>query len=478
MTAGLARNFALLTASNILAPFFSIALVLAISRLQGAETLGKYSLVMTVFVLGQNCATLGLPIIITREVAAARERAGRYFVTACATTLVLVAPIVLVACLAVRALVAEGDVAAALGLVLLALVPSVVTSYAESIFLAFERAADFVFVGLAESLLRAAAGTVLVLMGFGVIAIAATILSLRLVTAVALVVMLRRRGVVLAPALDGPLSRELLRHVPVVGSIPVVNALYGRADILMLTWLGSWADVGLYSAAQRLVDVARTVPPAYGRALYPVLARLHHHAPEEFARASQRALRNVLVLMGPMALLLSGLAGPIVDLLYGAELAPAADALRVLAWTLIPVGVGTTLAQMLFSANRQAVDLRVNLVAMVVAVVGTAVCVPRFGAVGAAAVMLLAATLHALLQYVFVRQRVADPSAIDVLVKLLIVAGASSVLTAVVATRDPIVAGVVGLGAYAIGTLVTGLVSRRDLDRVRLYLVSTYSGTS
>ena len=55
--------------SNVISPFFSIALVLAISRLQGVELLGKYSLLMTVFILGQACGTLGLSIIITRETA-------------------------------------------------------------------------------------------------------------------------------------------------------------------------------------------------------------------------------------------------------------------------------------------------------------------------------------------------------------------------------------------------------------------------
>src|SRR5262249_51050156 len=52
MSTRLHRNFASIALSNLLAPCFSLALVLAISRIQGVETLGKYSLMMTVFVVG------------------------------------------------------------------------------------------------------------------------------------------------------------------------------------------------------------------------------------------------------------------------------------------------------------------------------------------------------------------------------------------------------------------------------------------
>ena len=66
MRGRLGRNFFYLTVSNLLSPLFSMALVLAISHLQGVEMLGKYSLLMTVFILGQACGSLGLPVIITR----------------------------------------------------------------------------------------------------------------------------------------------------------------------------------------------------------------------------------------------------------------------------------------------------------------------------------------------------------------------------------------------------------------------------
>ena len=52
MSRAVSRNFAFIAVSNVLAPLFSLVLVLAISRFQGVEVLGKYSLLMSVFVFG------------------------------------------------------------------------------------------------------------------------------------------------------------------------------------------------------------------------------------------------------------------------------------------------------------------------------------------------------------------------------------------------------------------------------------------
>src|SRR5262245_62734756 len=67
----ISTNFAFIAASNLLSPLFSLILVLAISRLQGVEALGKYSLLMTVFVFAMSVAGFGLQVVVTREVARA-----------------------------------------------------------------------------------------------------------------------------------------------------------------------------------------------------------------------------------------------------------------------------------------------------------------------------------------------------------------------------------------------------------------------
>jgi len=292
----------------------------------------------------------------------------------------------------------------------------------------------------------------------------------RVATTAAFIVALRRRSVTLSTRVDRRLCRDLLRYVPVLGSIPIVNALYARADVFLLTWFGTWTEVGLYSAGLRLVDVTRSIPPAYARALYPILSRLHVRSVEEFAALARRSVRNILLLVVPIALLLSGLAQPVIVLLYGPNLAAGAASLRVLAWALVPMALATTLAQVLFSANKQAIDLRVNLMATVVSVGVGVLLVPRWGAVGAATAVVLSSGVYAALQYAGVRSNVAEMHALMIVGRVFVVAVTSSGLMMLLGGSNAIVVGSVGLAAYATGLALAGMITREDLDRVRLSL--------
>ena len=161
-----------------------------------------------------------------------------------------------------------------------------------------------------------------------------------------------------------------------------------------------------------------------------------------------------------------------IALLYGPKLAAAGASLHVLAWALVPMALATTLAQMLFAVDKQAIDLRVNVIATLVSVAGGAVLIPRWGAVGAAAAVLVSTSLYAGLQYVFVCQAVTDVSALGQLGKLLAIAAISLVVMLLVPGTNLLLTATVGLAAYAAGLAIAGVITRRDLDRVRLSLAS------
>jgi O-antigen/teichoic acid export membrane protein len=162
---------------------------------------------------------------------------------------------------------------------------------------------------------------------------------------------------------------------------------------------------------------------------------------------------------------LFGLASLLMVHLFGPQLEPAAVVLRILAWTLVPLALAVTLAQMLFSANRQAIDLRVNLIATVVTVVANVLVIPRWGEVGVAFVSLGVTTLYATLQYVWVKQHVADPMSLGLLGKLLLVALMGAGMMLVLRGAGEPIAFLAGSGVYGLGLLATGLVTVEELRR-------------
>lgn len=467
---GLTKNFIFLMASNVLSPVFSMVLVLAISHLRGVEMLGKYSLVMTAFIVGQSCAALGLPILITREVAKTPRLAGHYFVNTCILTAGLVALALVVLVPGAWFVFGDQEMRVAMALTLLSLLPSVPMAVGEAVLLAFGRAADYVTVGLAENVVRAAVGTLLVFSGGDVAAIAAALLATRVLASIVLVLMLRRRGVTFSAHLDRALWRNLLTHVPVLGSIPIVNQIYARSDVLLLTALGSWRDVGLYSAGLRLVDLARTLPLAYSKAIYPILSRVHGQRGDEFREVAQRCLRHGLLMIAPLTIVLCSCSSVLITAFYGSDVAGGETSLALLSWTLIPLMIAIVLAQILFAAGRQAIDLRVNVISTALNVPANLILIPRLGASGAALAVLLSMSVYATLQYFWTRQHVSDPEAIPLVSKILAVTLTSVVVATVLLRTNLLGALVAGLTTYIVTVLASGLVTRQELDdwRVRI----------
>ncbi len=477
MHANLIKNFSFLSVSSILLPFTTMALVVAISRLGGVEMLGQYSLLVTFFFFGQTCSTAGLQILVTREVAKTRARAGTYLMTGSAIGFVAAAVISAILVPSFTWTVPGTDTRVSLILMAAALFPTVVIAFAESVLLAFERAEDFVVVGLVESLARTILGTALVLAGFGIVAIAATFLLCRVGAAWATVRRVRHREPALALTFDRACFVELGREIPVVGSIPVLNSLYWRLDTLLLTWLRGLVDVGYYSASTRILDITRNLPQAYARALYPLLSRLHHEKDPEFERLSRDSIVWIVVTTMPLALATFSLAPWIIPILYGEHMSPAIHGLQIIAWLIIPYALTNTLAQILFASGNQALDLRVNAAAVLANLTLNLALIPHWGFVGAASASLISILLHVGLQYRYVRQRIFDPAVLAPLARIGVIGLVACLVTTVGIGigYHAFLATALGLMCYALGLWAAGIVHREHLRTVRDY-AATASG--
>jgi O-antigen/teichoic acid export membrane protein len=467
MRTSLLKNASVLTVSNVLSPVASMVLVLTIGRLRGAAELGGYSLVMSVFVLLESLAALGLPVVVTREVAKRPKEATTQFAAGCAVGLGIVLALLV---LAVPGLLVWGGgtpVSVAMAILALAVLPSVITAFATAVLLALEHVTDFVSIDLVERSARAGLGSVAVLCGSGIVAVAWITLALRGLAALAYLWRLRRRGVALTTRVDRAVAGNLLREVPVLGMIPVVNTLYARADIFMLSLLVPLADVGLYGAALRVVDIARTFPSAFGRALYPKLSRLAGAPDDALRDVLRRATRHLLLAMGAAVVMLGGLADGVIGLLYGSGFSSAAPCLRILAWGLLPYAIACTVSNVLFASGWQVADLRVNLICLAVAPLLQLALVPALGIQGAALAMGLGMALYGALQCFFLRRLVLEPALGRLVLRLGTVTLVAFVVARILGGIHPIAGTLAGLATYLIGVGIGGLFTPDDRSEMR-----------
>ncbi len=400
------RNTILLVTFEVANPLLSLLLVGTMTRRLGAEGTGAYNLLVTFFFVATSFTSLGLNSLITREVSRDRATATRYL--ASSSSLGLLVSLVVAAGLVVAiALAGYGpEVESGGWLVALALLPSIVILYSEAVFIAFEKVQYIVLLALVENVGKVAVGLWMLHRGMGVVPLIASFALFRFLTLALNLILFHRQIAPLSWSYDGRVAMDLLRNIPIFGTIFVVAALYLRADVFMLSKMATLAAVGYYTTGYRLFSIAQVVPKSFNTSIYPVFSKLFSHSPESFQRANSLSIRYILVVLLPMAVGIQGLAEPLVRLLFGEDFYPAAAVLKVVIWTLVPYGIVRVLASGLFASNRQVIDLKVNVMSLVTNVILNLVLIPRFGMMGCAWATLLSMWFFLTYQCYFLRHEI------------------------------------------------------------------------
>jgi len=154
--------------------------------------------------------------------------------------------------------------------------------------------------------------------------------------------------------LDTVFLKTLLRAcLPLFGCV-MFWILYDSQDIILLNYFHfPQRDIGLFSAAMKIIDVLRVYPVLVMGVFFPVLSRLQGSDPEAF-RLKQRRL---FIFMTWSLLLLAFtiyLGAPaIVRVLYKEDYMPAAAFLRLLLPALVGMGLTHVQMQLLITLNQE-----------------------------------------------------------------------------------------------------------------------------
>ena len=148
------------------------------------------------------------------------------------------------------------------------------------------------------------------------------------------------------PTRQGGLA--MLRGGFTIGLAGLLFVLLLKVDVLLLSFLDSNAEVGLYSAAYRLIEGSQFVPWAFDAAMLPWLARA---AGPALTRGYLLGLKLQWSMLLPVGLMAACFADVIINTLYGADFQGAATPLALLGGTLALYGLQTFSSTLLIARD-------------------------------------------------------------------------------------------------------------------------------
>jgi O-antigen/teichoic acid export membrane protein len=336
-------------ATSLLNKVIDTAFAMLMLRILGPEGAGKYGFAVVVFGLLEILSNFGLNTLLTREVSRDRTQANRYLSNTAILRLIILVilmPVLLLFLLAWRRFFAlADDTTVTILLLTLSLVPGSISTALTSVFLAFEKMEYPAGITTVTTIIRVSLGVVVLLMGLGIIGLAAVAVATNILTALILLFLLLR--LILRPRLefDARFNREMVgTSYPLMINHLLAN-LFWRVDVTLLQPMKGDTVVGWYTTAYRFLDALNIIPSTFTVAIFPLMSRYAHEAREALVRTYITSLKVLIIVSLPVALLTTFYADLIVLIVGGQAYLPhAAIALRLLIWS-IPFGFINSVTQ-------------------------------------------------------------------------------------------------------------------------------------
>ncbi len=207
------------------------------------------------------------------------------------------------------------------------------------------------------------------------------------------------------PTVDIDQFKKLINLSWPVGLALILNLIYFRVDVLILSYTRPTQEVGFYGLSYQFFEAFLTVPIFISNALYPLLAALYNQNRSDFAKQ----IRTYLVYLFLFSLVLSAslfTASFLIPIIYGTGFTPAVGSLRILSTGLPFFFISALLWHILIIEDRQKLLPAIYGVGAVFNVISNMIFIPIYGFAAAAATTVASEILILLLLYLALKIRI------------------------------------------------------------------------
>lgn len=324
------RNAVKLGASLLATWAVAVAVRVVLPRALGPDVFGVYQFADAFSATAFMLTHLGVETYVRKEVATRPEHATEFFGGMLVARLALSA-VVMVGATAVLIAGGKGRQVCELALVLGAAQVLVNLNGVYGALLHSKGTVDGLSIlNVVSKLLWGAGIGVALLLGTGVMGVAVALLASETLRTGALA-LLSRRHLMLRMRLDRRATTMMLAASLPYYLASLAQTVYSKIDISVMSFMTNDREVGWYGAASNVAGVSLLLSPLIGWVLLPLTARAAARSEDALTALSRRSMELILMAAIPVSLLLFLGADVLVATLFGAQYAPAARSLRVLA---------------------------------------------------------------------------------------------------------------------------------------------------
>jgi len=220
-------------------------------------------------------------------------------------------------------------------------------------------------------------------------------------------------------------------------ALACTTTIYTNLDNVMLGFIKTDTEVGLYSAAIKIKTVLVSIITALGAVLLPRAAYyVEKGFDKEFRKVTKKAMNFVVTISVPIAIFFMIYANECISVIAGPAFRDAALPMMIIMPTIICIGITNLLGfEIMVPTGRDKAVLHSTIIGATVDVIINALLIPRYGAAGAAMGTLVAEIAVLLYQVLYLKNEAKDAFSEVPIVRIIVIsviAGAASILLGII----------------------------------------------
>ncbi|WP_231717212.1 flippase [Desulfosarcina ovata] len=460
------KNFFFLLISNIGGKLLYLYFITYIVKELGPEESGVLFTAQSFTAMFTFLFSLGIDMLIIREIAKDRSKAGLY--TGNALLLKTFSSLFSILFILIFASILDYPKDIFQLIIILTIGITIVnfTSTFEQVIKAYEKTDFLAVISFAGMVCRVITLITTIRVGLGVFHCAIVIVIFDIIVGVASVFYTYRKNLIAAFQIRKNELTPIIHQALPFTLATIFATVYYRVDTVMISLIQSTDEVTRYHASYRILEGLLIIPNILGSVLFPILSSFHYDK-----KVLIDLNRHILKYVMTVSLLLSSVlmvnADSVYILLFSNELNDSVLIFQVLLSSL-PVTAFCCASATLFSATgRQHINLIITIIVLVTNIIMNLIVIPRFGALGASATTLTSEVIGIIFHLVynrdyinvvfFIKESLRPVAASAFMVVSLNWMNLSSLLVNLLA----------GVLFFTIGLFFVGGIKRSDLTFVR-----------
>jgi O-antigen/teichoic acid export membrane protein len=188
-----------------------------------------------------------------------------------------------------------------------------------------------------------------------------------------------------------------------IATVSTIGVIMANLDTVILGWYTNSHNIGLYSAAQKPVQMVYLLPSLLSTAIFPAFSRLALTDKDKIKKLIKKSFgfSLLIALVINIGILLIG--GPVFKLAFGQQYISAIPLFKIMSLAIITGAPGIIISNALFALGQQKKLIQFISVTLIVDIILCLLLIPHYGIYGAAIAVTVSQTIGNL--FLIVRSR-------------------------------------------------------------------------